>query len=245
MNRGYASVAAAAAMLSAPPVQAAGLKVFPVRVVLTPAEPVQTMAIENSSKESARVQLRVYGWRQEKGEDVLEETRDVLANPALFEVRPGAVQIARFGLRTGTGAAEKSYRVILEEVPGTRAVPAGTVQTLLRISIPIFVPPARGSGRLVWRAWPSGPRQMTFAIRNEGNAHVQINRLILSRKGGPQVARQDMSVYLLPGSSQQVVLDTAASIASGQTLKLDAMTDQADVAAEIVAEERPREVARP
>src|SRR5882757_10396682 len=115
-----ASGAAVALFLLSVAAQAASLKVYPVRIVLTPKEPVQTMTIQNSSTEPARIQLRVYAWRQENGKDVFEETRDVLANPGLFEIAAKGEQIARFGLRTSPGTAEKSYRVFLEEVPGSR-----------------------------------------------------------------------------------------------------------------------------
>lgn len=235
----------AVAIAAAAPVHAAGLKVFPVRVVLTPEEAVQTMTIENSGDAPSRVQMRVYSWRQVDGQDVLEPTREVLANPALFEVPPGGTQITRFGLRVGRADQEKSYRVVLEEIPGTRAPKPGEVQTLLRISIPIFVPPGQPLGKLRWQAWPAGPRKAGFTIRNDGNAHVQINRMTLKRRDGKALGQQDMSVYLLPGSTRQVELNIGGPIAAGEALVLNAMTDQADVTAELVAERPPREAPAP
>jgi fimbrial chaperone protein len=235
----------AAAIAAASPVHAAGLKVFPVRVLLTPGEAVQTMTIENSSDTPSRIQMRVYSWRQVDGQDVLEPTREVLANPTLFEVAPGGTQITRFGLRTARSDQEKSYRVVLEEIPGTRAPKPGEVQTLLRISIPIFVPPGQPLGKLRWRAWPAGVQKVGFAIRNEGNAHVQINRLTLKRHDGKALGQQHMSVYLLPGSTRQVELNVGSPIAAGQALVLDATTDQADVTAELVAERPPNEAPAP
>lgn len=238
--------AAIAIVILSVPAQGAGLKVFPVRILLAPDEPIQTMSIENSSDTPSRVQLRVYSWRQDRGEEILEDTRDVLANPGQFEIAPGATQIARFGLRTEAGAQEKSYRVILEEIPGLRAPRPGEVQTLLRISIPIFVPPARASGALAWRAWPSGEREIRFAVRNDGNMHVQINRLALTRRNQREVARQDMSVYLLPGSEKHISMALDAPVVPGEALALSAMTDQADkVAAELIAEKPPHEDAAP
>ncbi|UIJ46867.1 fimbria/pilus periplasmic chaperone [Sphingomonas cannabina] len=225
---------------------AAALKVFPVRIVLTPAQPVQTMTIENDSDEPSRVQLRVYAWRQDQGEDVFEETRDVLANPALFEVAPGGTQIARFGLRTAPGTTEKAYRVFLEEVPTERPSRPGEVRTLLRISIPIFVPPPQQAPmQLVWRAVPAGPGQVQLLVRNEGAAHVQINRLALHRPGGAALGARDVSLYLLPGTAKAVMLDSAAPVVAGQALRLDAMTDQKDVSVDLVTEAAGRDAGRP
>ncbi|KRC81573.1 molecular chaperone [Sphingomonas sp. Root241] len=225
--------------------QASSLKVYPVRIVLTPKEPVQTMTIQNGSSEAARIQLRVFSWRQVDGEDKLEETRDILANPGSFEIAGQGEQIARFGLRTSPGTVEKSYRVILEEVPGSRPSEPGKVRTLLRISIPIFVPAPNPVGRLSWRAWAAGDRKMTFEIRNQGTVHVQINRLALAGPKGTKLGTGDMSVYLLPGASRRVVLDIDAPVRAGDPLKLSAVTDQGDLAADLVAEAAPHETGRP
>lgn len=228
------------------PAAYAGLKVFPVRITLVPDEPVQTMTIENSGDTSSRLQLRIYSWRQDKGEEILEDTRDVLANPAQFEIAPGEKQITRFGLRTDVGAQEKSYRVILEEIPGLRAPKPGEVQTLLRISIPIFVPPADAGSKLIWKAWPSSPRELSVAVRNDGNAHVQINRLTLSRNNRRGSAGQDMSVYLLPGSEKRISVPLDLPVVPGERLAITTKTDQADeVTTELLAERPPHEAAVP
>jgi fimbrial chaperone protein len=238
----------AAALLMAPlpsGVAVAGsLKVYPVRVMLTAKDPVQTMMIHNDGAEPSRVQLRVYAWRQVNGEDKFDETRDVLANPAQFELPPGGEQIARFGLRTSVGATEKAYRVFLEEVPTERPVKAGEVQTLLRISIPIFVPAPNAKVQLSWRAWPAGPKQMAIAVRNDGAAHAQINRLTLADQGGTPRGNADLSVYLLPGTSNQILLDVSGPPRAGQSIKLDAVTDQGRISTQLVSEAGPREASR-
>jgi fimbrial chaperone protein len=222
---------------------AGSLKVYPVRIELTPKDPVQTMTIQNEGTDVSRVQLRVYAWRQENGEDVFEETRDVLANPALFELAPSGEQIARFGLRTTAGRVEKSYRVFLEEIPAAAPRQPGQVQTLLRISIPIFVPGSQTAARLQWRAWPAGARRLMLAIRNAGTTHVQISRIALAERGGSKLGGRDLSVYLLPGSAQQLPLDLLRPVRAGQAIKLDVMTDQGRISADLVSEAGPREEA--
>ncbi|QNA82840.1 molecular chaperone [Sphingomonas sp. So64.6b] len=240
-----ASAVTFAIILLAVAAQAVSLRLYPVRIVLTPKAPVQTMKIQNSSAESARIQVRVFAWRQVGGEDVFEETRDILANPGLFEIAAQGEQIARFGLRTQPGTIEKSYRVFLEEVPGSRAVQPGEVRTLLRISIPIFVPAPQATGRLIWRAWPASSGKMAFAISNTGTAHIQINRLALARADGTKLGADDMSVYLLPGASKQIMLNVDASVRAGEALKLNAVTDQAPLSVDLVSEAAPHEAGRP
>lgn len=238
--------AALAAMLAPVALDAAVLKLFPVRIELTGDQPVQTMTIENDSDEPTRVQLRLVAWKQVDGNDVFEETREVLANPGLFEIGPRGVQIARFGLRTSPGEAEKAYRVFLEEVPTDRPSLPGEVRTLLRISVPVFVPPAKPVASLNWRAAPGAAGKIAFTVRNEGNVHVQINRLTLKRMAGGTVAPpQDMSVYLLPGTTRQVLLDARDPPRAGEKFKVEAMTDQSDLSVDLVMEAAGREAGRP
>lgn len=219
------------------------LKIFPVLILLPPEEPVQTMTVENGGEANARVQVRVLAWHQENGEDVFTETRDVLANPAQFEVMPGAQQLIRFGSRTPQNQSERSYRVFLEEVPtgGPRA--PGEVQTLLRISVPIFVPGKEQIGKLDWKAWPSGAGKVTVAIRNQGTTHIHFNRFGVSR-GGKLLGQQDMSVYLLPGATRQVQLDVSAPVRAGERLKFDALAGEAKLSADLVSQAGPDENGR-
>lgn len=86
---------------------------------------------------------------------------------------------------------------------------------------------------------------MTLAISNQGTAHVQINRLALARRDGTKLGADDMSVYLLPGASQQIQLDIDAPVRVGEALKLNAVTDQANLSADLVSEAGPREARRP
>jgi fimbrial chaperone protein len=234
---GFASLASTA-------LAAGALRLYPVRIELSGGESVQTMTITNDGDEATRLQLRVFGWRQVGGEDVLEETRDILANPGLFEVKPRGTQIARFGLRTTSDAREKAYRVILEEVPTGRPSTPGEVKTLLRISVPIFVPPAVPRVQLSWHSARAADGGIALQIRNSGNVHVQLNRLSLSRPGGTSLASEDMSVYILPGQSAAVALKTSAPVRVGEVLKLDAMTDQGERSIDLSVEAAARE-ARP
>jgi fimbrial chaperone protein len=236
-----AALAVACALAAA--AGAASFKLYPVRIVLSPAQPVQTMVIHNNGTEPVRAQLRVFAWSQAGGNDAFTETRDVLANPPIFEVPPGGDQIARFGLRTAPGPTEKSYRVFVQEVPSDRPRKAGEIQTLLRISVPIFVPAPGAVGKLEWRLWPSGEKQATLAIRNLGGAHVELNRVELRRNGKP-IAAKDMSVYLLPGSARRLTFDVATSPGAGETIALMARTDEGKLSTSIVSEAPPRETGR-
>ncbi|MBC7985518.1 MAG: molecular chaperone [Sphingomonadaceae bacterium] len=239
-----AVIGVAAAVLGSFPALAGSLTVFPVRVQLSADEPVQTLTVRNSGGEPSRVQLRVYAWSQAAGEEVLAETREVLANPPLFEIAPGDEQLARLGLRASAGDVERSYRVILEEVPIDELARPGEVRALLRISIPIFVPPAAARVQLDWSARPSDGALM-LGLANGGNTHVQISRLTITRADGSPLGAEDMSVYLLPGARTERSFAVSLPVRSGERLRIEVLTDSDPLSAEIVAGGSSGEAGRP
>lgn len=224
---------------------AASLAVAPVRIALNENDPVATMRIENVGAEATRVQLRVFSWHQSNGEEFLEPTRDILVNPSLFEVKPDKVQLARFGLRTQSGAIEKSYRLVLDEIPEFAPNVPGHIRTLLRITIPIFVTARGEMAKIIWNLWPEDSKSVMISARNTGNAHLQINQLELERPDGTKLGIKAMSTYLLPGSLQLIALAVTNPVHSGEALKLTAVTDQANIVSELVSEALPHENGHP
>lgn len=203
--------------------QAGSLTVAPVRVVLSDTDKVQTVTVRNNGTGATRVQLRVFAWRQVAGEDVLDETRDILVNPVTFELASGTEQIARFGLRIEQGAVEKSYRVVIDEVPGDRASQPGEIRTLLRIVMPIFVTSTVPAPRLTW----SLTDHTNLTLHNRGNTHLQIRRLSVTGANDRPIVAHDMSAYLLAGTTRKMSLALASSRAPGERLTVNALTDAA------------------
>jgi fimbrial chaperone protein len=236
MPKMFARCAAAALLALTPPASgwAATLKIYPVLVALDDKTPVETMTIENSGDAPARMQVRVVAWRQDNGQDLFEETRDILANPPLFEIAPGGQQIARFGLRTASAPTEKSYRVFLEEIPTDRPTAAGEIRTLLRVSIPIFVTAPGAQASLAWQLTATNDRQLMLTARNEGSAHVHLNRLDLKRADGTPLATRQESIYNLPGATRTFLFDMQRPVRGGEKLTLDAATGQRTLSAPLV-----------
>jgi len=232
-----------AALMAFAPAQAAQLKVYPVRIELTAKAPVAAMTVINSGQEATLLQMTVSGWRQENGEDIFEPTRDVLANPAIFELQPGAQQIVRFGLQVGSAATEQSYRVFLQEVPRRRPDKAGEVITLLRISVPIFVPADSSATQIAWRAWPRGDGQLGVEIRNRGNTHVQVTSLRLVGADHREQVGLNMSAYVLPGAWRRIAIPSTLQSRVGSPLFIRATTDQGDASSVVVSEAGPDEEA--
>jgi fimbrial chaperone protein len=230
------AITALMAMMVPAAAGATTLKIYPVLIQLDGKTPVQTMTIENSSDTLARMQVRVVAWRQDDGQDRFEDTRDILANPPMFEVAAGAQQIARFGLRTTAGTTEKSYRIFLEEIPTERPLAPGEVRTLLRVSIPIFVPVAGAQPTLDWQLSGAGDRQVSVTVRNIGSAHSHLNRIDIKRADGSVLSTRQESIYILPGATRSFLLDTPGPIRAGEKLVLDATSDTQRLSVNLVSQ---------
>ena len=221
---------------------AASLSVAPLRIVLTPQRPVASLTMGNSDEaEEVAVQAEVLAWSQEDGRDVYQPTRDVLVNPSIFRLAPGGRQIVRLGLQVPAEAAERSYRVFLRQLPRDQALATdgaggAKLQTLLRIGVPIFVPPLQLRQALQWRLQASGAggRGYRLMLDNQGSEHIQLTQLVVRRDGGAELLRKSLSHYALAGQSAGIELELPA-LPPDTRLHIEAATDAPEALSTVTA----------
>ncbi|MDQ0012725.1 fimbrial chaperone protein [Variovorax boronicumulans] len=219
---------------------AASLSVAPLRLVLTPERPVASLTMGNSDEaEEVAVQAEVLVWSQEDGRDVYQPTREVLVNPSIFRLPPGGRQIVRLGLQVPAEAVERSYRVFLRQLPRDQALPADggvKLQTLLRIGVPIFVPPLQLRQALQWRlqAGGAGGRGYKLMLDNQGSEHIQLTQLVVRREGGAELLRKSLSHYALAGQSAGIELELPA-LPPDTRLHIEAATDAPEALSTVTA----------
>ena len=208
---------------------AADLQVYPVRIALAPDAPTAVLTLINRGDTDTLLQLSVVAWSQDSGGDKLEPTRDILANPGVFLLKGGEQQIARFALRVPEDVKERSYRIVVQEVPRQRVVMG--FSTILRMLIPVFVPTPNPTVAMAWSA-----RQVDggveIAAHNDGNVHVQVKTLKISGEGitpGGKV----VNMYVLPGATGFIRLPFAKPVAVGSTLQLQVDSDQVGFSASV------------
>jgi len=186
------------------PALGGSVELYPVRVDLSDARPSMAMRVRNTGAGRLTMEVRTVRWSQAAGEDTYEPTRAVLASPPVFELQPGQEQVVRLGLLDRTKPErEASYRVFLQELPEPEPKDRGAVQTLLRLSVPIFVAPAKSGGpALAWTAQRDGGGLLLVA-RNEGAVHARISGLALAWKGNPVHEADRVGGYVLAGQSRR------------------------------------------
>jgi fimbrial chaperone protein len=223
------------------PAAAADLQIYPLRLVLDAATPTAILTIGNRGDSDVLLQLNVMQWRQGPTGDIYEPTRDVLANPGVFLLKGGEQQVARFALRAAPDVQERSYRIVIQEVPRQRV--ENGLTTVLRLLVPVFVPTPNPSVSLQWAARPT-PQGMELTAHNVGNVHVQLKLVKLDgARGGPLSKLANM--YVLPAATGVMLIRTPKPPATGETLQLTADSDQGSISASVRVGAAEGESARP
>lgn len=153
---------------------AGGFQVYPIRVFLNASDSSTLMTVKNDSSERLRLQVGVMAWDQNKqGEMVLNPTDDIIFYPTLLAINPGDQRNLRVGTHTKDVAKEKSYRIIVEELPPTEKLQSSGVRFLTKVSIPIFIQPRKLEAKGVIDQLTLRKGELSFDIKNAGNVHIQ------------------------------------------------------------------------
>jgi P pilus assembly chaperone PapD len=131
--------------------------------------------------------------------------------------------------------AEKSWRLVFEEVPDASPVQTNTLRVALKISIPVFgiAPGARHELAFATRRSADGKAELVAT--NSGLAHVQLTDFDMLGPDGAVVTRITGSRYLLPGASAAWPVTLPAGLAAGGTLRVRGHSDRGELAAEVAA----------
>ncbi|NWN84161.1 MAG: molecular chaperone [Halomonas sp.] len=207
--------------VSALPAAASGLSVAPTLLEFAPGETAKGLTLRNTGSETLQAQVRVFDWRQENGENILEPSTGLVVSPPFLSVPPGGWQVVRVLQRGSssqdTTTGERSFRILVDEMPSGIVDDEGAaggqgrsygvrpgLNFLMRFSIPVFVMADSGvAHELQWRLQDAGqgPRLMA---ENTGSHRAQISDLELVDDDGRILYRHDgLAGYLLPGTSRQ------------------------------------------
>jgi fimbrial chaperone protein len=224
-----------AAALAAP-ASASTFNISPIRAELAAGHRTEALTITNAEDNPVVVQIRVVRWSQKNGAEELEDTHELLATPPVLQIPANSQQIVRVALRREPDPAQElTYRVIFEEVP--QAAPRDFVglRVALRLSIPIFVAPARGKAdaNLAWASrWlPNG--QLELAATNSGTGHLQVTDFEAQFPGSLMPLRGVASKYVLAGSRMSWTLTPPADANRQGAIPIRGHSDQGDFSADV------------
>jgi len=219
--------AAVAGLLRPAPSQAGALSVNPVLVTFRPGQTMATFEVANRGGTPTATQIRLFAWSQNGDEDVLTPTTDLLASPPLFDIKADEEQIVRLVQRRPSERLERTYRLILDEIP--QAGGAREIVVALRISLPVIVAgTSPASPDLTWRAERGQGNQLILAARNAGRRHIRVNLLeaLLPQQRGAVAAKAiSGNPFVLAGAERRWSLALPAGASPGGTLRLRMQSD--------------------
>lgn len=218
-----------AAALTLPGLAAAGdFAISPTRIDLHERSRSAVMTLTNNDAKPVTIQVSGMLWHQRTGADATEATNDLIVTPVVVTVPPKATQMIRVGLRGSTTALDqqRTYRIIIDEVPPAPAPGASAVQLALRMSVPLFLEPA---GMTVAPSDEALAAQVSWSVRRVRTADgVEVARLSATNAGkhtarfiaaklersGTALGDEQGLIYVLPGATRQIDVPLTAAQAA-------------------------------
>ncbi|AWH52864.1 pilus assembly protein [Stenotrophomonas sp. ESTM1D_MKCIP4_1] len=192
---------------------ATSMQVAPTSLQMDPRQRAAELWLTNSGAAPVKVQVRVFRWTQQAGEEQLLPTTDLMATPPMQDMAAGQQQLIRV-IRSDPQAPSQQqyYRLIVDEVPDL-ATRAEGMQFVLRYSIPVFIQPGGGmklAPQLQAQLVRLDDGRMGVEIRNSGNSHAQIADLALGSAERPRIVHPGLLGYVLPGQVMRWPLERTA-----------------------------------
>jgi fimbrial chaperone protein len=175
---------------------AQAFQVRPVRLDLGSRQPTGQLVVSNPTARPLLIQAEGFDWSQTQDRDELVPSHDLIVNPPIFELAPGAQQVVRVGLRRAAqDGVERPHRIWLTQVATTPEEGDTGVQMLLRLSLPVFVV-GTGTGA-AQASWQRGGTDAVVELNNAGARHVHVRELRLAGDDGTPTTLGPC--YALPG----------------------------------------------
>jgi fimbrial chaperone protein len=206
-------LAALSAIVLLPAVGSAnGSSVSPTRLLLATGASSTYVTITNTSMVSQRYSASAYRWDQTAAAPVvLTPTSDVVFFPGSFTIGSLQSQRIRIGSTAASDVTEKTYRIVVSELPPLQGVlgtdTAGLAFTA-SFSIPIYLAPQKAvsAGQITDVAVDR--TNLRFTVRNTGNVHfvAKLMRVVARGDSGTLMSTESSAWFVLANSQHDFVI---------------------------------------
>ncbi|UGQ27676.1 molecular chaperone [Acinetobacter calcoaceticus] len=160
---------------------AASIRLSPVSIEILNDQSASSISLYNQSNESTDLQVRVFEWRQNAGQDQLIPTDEIAVSPPFLKLQPNdSYNLRVVRINPAPVSGEQTYRIIIDELPkpiDNRKADQG-INVLLRSSLPLFVVNKDAITKLAWSIQQE-QNTSSLMISNVGNRHALLNNLTL------------------------------------------------------------------
>lgn len=182
-----------------------GLSVAPIRLMLSGTARSVSLVVSNPGDEPVTVQVRLFAWTMRGDEEVYDTATDIGFSPPLFRLAPHAAQSVRVVAKVPPGPVERSYRLIVDQLPLANA--PGQLQLPVRMVLPVFVEPTADISRrpmLEWSAHQDAQsKKITIAVSNRGAVHARLADLAIHDGVNSAVVAPGLAGYALAGQQRE------------------------------------------
>ena len=213
------------------PAWGGAFSVNPIKLDLGVAARSGVLVVKNEGLEKLTFQIEAKQWTQDAdGKDQYTDSTDLIFFPKILSIDPGIEGVVRVGVKNPIVAAEKTYRVFIEELPGVAPPPSepGTrgsaqISVLIRFGAPIFIAPAKSDDSADITSLFISNAVIALTVKNTGNRHQLIEGIELrgvDSSGKEIYALTLADRYLLNGASKGF----KATVPADQCAKLVALS---------------------
>ena len=189
--------AAASDMAKAAAAAASSLAVTPLRVELDTGATAETVQVQNSTDGPMAVQIRLFAWSQQGGEDVYAPSSDLLVSPSIVSIPAGQTQLVRVLRKSAASQGEKRFRLVVDQLPDPAKARPGVAQTRVRFAIPVFVDRDKAAPAVfAWRLTDGN-----LELANTGGAAARVVQIAVKRADGRIVPVEQNSLRYVHGAS--------------------------------------------
>jgi len=186
---------------------AASIRLSPVSVEILNDQAASSISLYNQSNESTDLQVRVFEWRQNAGQDQLIPTDEIAISPPFLKLQPNdSYNLRVVRINPAPVSGEQTYRIIIDELPkpvDSRKVDQG-VNVLLRSSLPVFVVNKDAITKINWSIQQEQTNSY-ITIHNVGNRHALLSNLTLvdtTANKSYAIKVNTVNGYILAGKSR-------------------------------------------
>jgi fimbrial chaperone protein len=218
------------------PAFGATLQISPVTLELPPNVQAVGITLRNPGNMPIYGQVRVFLWDQTRDDDTLTPTQELVASPPLIQIDAQADQMVRLVRRHPAAVgAEKSYRILIDELQPAQAALSNGIAIQLRYSVPVFIESSGPANPpvLSWTLVKDGLRWL-LRVANTGGQRAQIASVkVIDSAGTTHSITQGLLGYALAGRVREWPIKLVSNANITHALRVHALVNAQPVQANL------------
>ncbi|MFQ3236056.1 MAG: fimbrial chaperone protein [Paraglaciecola sp.] len=192
-------------------------------------KPIISLTVTNDSTEVVTYQINTLTWAQVDGQNIYNDTNDLMVTPPIVSIEANSAQVFRVALfKPDPHLIELSYRVILDNITSeARSEKKGTsLSFVFSHNVPLFFAPLTPVDSILWsRCASQVVGESCLRMENKGNRHTKMRNF--SAVSATTQEPYQIGSTVLAGSSGQWLF--ATMLGDENTTHIEVNTDKGPI----------------